>query len=437
MSDSEGNIVQFEVAAPKSNVTKTWCIDLVNSLKAQFEDMRERFTDLKLSFREDIKSSESILLAKIEEVKNEAQDAKKLAQANRVAIEKLQLQYKSDYNDIRSECNALIIQNSALKEQCNSIETYSRRNNIIIRGVQEPNYETGEQCEQSARLFLTNTLKISQDIVGAMVFVRCHRLRANRKKTTRDIIIRFKSFKDRDIVWGKKTELFGNKQFGMSEDFPKEVAANRKKLYLIFHRAKKMNLKVSLKADKLYIEGIMYTVNSLEKLPLDLQPLQFCEKSNEHALVFGGTLSEWHPFSNWSPVPMRYNGIKYISLEHAYLHTMATSSGDMDTAAAILASPDAQTAKMLSHKISGLDRAQWDRRREAVMEELLRIKFAPGTERAKTLLATGNKRLAETGKGDFYPCGMSITDTNILDISKWNVNALGKLLGKIRHELRD
>ena len=71
------------------------------------------------------------------------------------------------------------------------------------------------------------------------------------------------------------------------------------------------------------------------------------------------------------------------------------------------------------------------------MEELLRIKFAPGTDRAKILLATGNKRLAETGKGDFYPCGMSITDKNILDISKWNVNALGKLLGKIRHELRD
>ena len=67
---------------------------------------------------------------------------------------------------------------------------------------------------------------------------------------------------------------------------------------------------------------------------------------------------------------------------------------------------------------------------------LLGIKFAPDTELARELLSSGNKLLAETGKGKFYPCGLSIADKNILDTSKWSGNVLGKLLGKIRLALR-
>ena len=113
---------------------------------------------------------------------------------------------------------------------------------------------------------------------------------------------------------------------------------------------------------------------------------------------------------------------------------MAVTFDDKNMASAILAAPDAEAAKRLSHMIKGIDFAKWDGMKEGIMEKLLGIKFAPDTELARELLSSGNKLLAETGK--FYPCGLSITDKNILDTSKWSGNVLGKLLGKIRLALR-
>ena len=211
---------------------------------------------------------------------------------------------------------------------------------------------------------------------------------------------------------------------------------NRRKLYIIYHRAKRMNKRVSLKGDKLFLDGTQYTVQTLGLIQDDLHPQNLCEKSNENTLVFGGTLSEWHPFSNWFPLSLRYKGIIFPSLEHAYLHEMAVTFDYKNMASAILAAPDAEAAKRLSHMIKGIDFAKWDGVKEGIMEKLLGIKFAPDTELARELLSSGNKLLAETGKGKFYPCGLSITDKNILDTSKWSGNVLGKLLGKIRLALR-
>ena len=238
-------------------------------------------------------------------------------------------------------------------------------------------------------------------------------------------------------MWGKKAELAGNKLFGLHEDFPMDVAANRRKLYPIFFRAKQLNMKASLKGDNLFIAGTMYTVNSLGELEGELNPRKFCEKSNDNVIVFGGVLSEWHPFSNWSPCVIRYNGISFSTLEHAYLYTMAITFGDLDTAAAILAAQDAEAAKRLSHRIKRFEKSKWDQLREGVMEDLLRIKFAAHTDQGKELLSTENKQLAETGKGEFYPCGMSIIDRHVLDNTKWGRNALGDMLVKIRRELRE
>ena len=312
----------------------------------------------------------------------------------------------------------------------------AEKNNIIIRGLRETENESNDQCEHMVRLFLVNNLKIKEEDVKAIQFVRCHRLRGSKQTTVRDIIVRFRSLSDRELIWSKKHELSGNRQFGINEVFPREVAMNRRKLYIIYHRAKRMNKRVSLKGDKLFLDGTQYTVQTLGLIQDDLHPRNFCEKSNENTLVFGGTLSEWHPFSNWFPLSLRYKGIIFPSLEHAYLHEMAVTFDDKNMASAILAAPDAEAAKRLSHMIKGIDFAKWDGMKKGIMEKLLGIKFAPDTELARELLSSGNKLLAETGKGKFYPCGLSITDKNILDTSKWSGNVLGKLLGKIRLALR-
>ena len=268
-----------------------------------------------------------------------------------------------------------------------------------------------------------------------MKFVRVHRLRAMKQNTPRSIIVRFYDFGDREVVWGQKSTLAGDSKFGISEDFPRDIAYQRRKLFPIFHAAKRANKYVTLKGDKLTIEGKTFTTKSLGELEGGLHPRNFCEKSSDDVLVFGGIYSEWHTFSNWSPCQIEHSGKSFITLEHAYLHKKATTFNDHVTAAAILASPNAAAAKSLSYSIRGFDMVKWNGLKEGVMRDLLRIKFAPGTAAAAELLATGNKKLAESGRDKFFSCGLSLTDKHILNKTKWGVNTLGRLLSDIRQDL--
>ena len=82
---------------------------------------------------------------------------------------------------------------------------------------------------------------------------------------------------------------------------------------------------------------------------------------------------------------------------------MAKTFNDEDTAADIMDSPDAQSAKMLSHQVKGFDAKKWHGLKSDLMFTLLRIKFKLGSKFATKLLATGNKHIAESGRG-FYAC---------------------------------
>ena len=195
-------------------------------------------------------------------------------------------------------------------------------------------------------------------------------------------------------------------------------------------------MNVSLKGDRMTIGGTTYTMKSLDRLQGNLHPKCFAHKSDDKALVFGGILSEWHTFSNWATVKVVHNGIVFPTLEHAYFHTQAITFGDLDSAAAILAAPNAQSVKLLSYSTRGVDKDQWNGMKQGVMKMLLKLKFSPGSDAAHELIATGNKKLAETGRNPFYACGMPITDKQVLDTSKWSGNVLGKLLCEIRDELR-
>ena len=71
------------------------------------------------------------------------------------------------------------------------------------------------------------------------------------------------------------------------------------------------------------------------------------------------------------------------------------------------------------------------------MLDLLRIKFAKGSEMAKVLLSTSGKSIAEAGKGGSFTIGLTLNSKNLFDTSKWpkNCNILGKCLMEVRGEL--
>ena len=106
---------------------------------------------------------------------------------------------------------------------------------------------------------------------------------------------------------------------------------------------------------------------------------------------------------------------------------------DQAAAAKIFATKDPSEAKRLSYSVRGFSDAEWSKIREDLMLKLLRIKFAAGSELARRLQTTGSKLLAESGKDNFFSCGMP--HPVFLDSTKWKSNVLGKLQMKIRNEL--
>ena len=71
------------------------------------------------------------------------------------------------------------------------------------------------------------------------------------------------------------------------------------------------------------------------------------------------------------------------------------------------------------------------------MMKLLRIKFAPSSELATRLQATGTKKIAESGLDSFWSCGMRFTDRDILKVNLWKSNVLGELQMAVRQELNN
>ena len=132
---------------------------------------------------------------------------------------------QNEVGALKLECRKLLCENSALKSQANSLETYSRRDNFIIHGIPEPDKESATQCEKSVKQFFVNHLNLTDQESTDIKFIRCHRLHTTRKVSVKPIIIRFKNFQDREKVWTKKT-MIKDRKLNIAEDFPKSIAYN-------------------------------------------------------------------------------------------------------------------------------------------------------------------------------------------------------------------
>ena len=104
----------------------------------------------------------------------------------------------------------------------NSMETYSRRDNLIIYGIKEPANESAFLCQKAVRQLFVDQLKFSDAEAAAVPFVKCHRL-YDRRATRKSSIVRFQNFSDRERVWSEKTS-FTDKFVRLGEDFPKQIS---------------------------------------------------------------------------------------------------------------------------------------------------------------------------------------------------------------------
>jgi ribA/ribD-fused uncharacterized protein len=126
--------------------------------------------------------------------------------------------------------------------------------------------------------------------------------------------------------------------------------------------------------------------------------------------------------SNFHPSPITYSGDEFATAEHAF---QASKTGNSEQREKVRTAKTPGEAKRLGKKVTL--RPDWNSIRLRIMSEILRKKFAPGTNLAKQLVETGDVRLVEgnTWNDKFWGICKGI-----------GYNHLGQILMEIRAELK-
>ncbi|XP_060597999.1 uncharacterized protein LOC132751777 [Ruditapes philippinarum] len=142
---------------------------------------------------------------------------------------------------------------NALKAEIIDLKSRSMRDNLLFHKLPE---EKDENCEEKIKHFIQDKLKID-NAIDTIRLQRAHRVGPFKAGKSRPIVAKFTEFHDREKVRRAAKELKGS-NFGISEQFPKEIVEQRRKLIPIMLQARKDGKEAYLKVDKLYINNQLY-----------------------------------------------------------------------------------------------------------------------------------------------------------------------------------
>ena len=327
--------------------------------------------------------------------------------------------------------------NSFLEDNLSRLEDYSRRNNLIIRGI--PEEGPTEDCRELVIDFLRNVLEISNSQIAV---VSTHRLgkpphtQPFPVKSPRNIILKLGNMADRDLVWKQRFKLKGSR-YVLLEDFGPTTQNRRSKLQPYFHAARKHPdvKRCHLNRDTLWINGQRYSSDSIKSLSFDLSCMGKSErklKSSDGTVFFGKESF----LSNFYDSPISDKHLIFQTAEHYFQYKKAMYFNDQVSASAILAAKTPKQAKAISHNIKDLDEDLWQPVAEKNMLVAVTKKFEQNPTLRSQLIATTGQLIEANPKDTFFSCGLSIDDPNIEIQSAWKgLNVLGNILCQVRDHL--
>lgn len=142
-------------------------------------------------------------------------------------------------------------------------------------------------------------------------------------------------------------------------------------------------------------------------------------------IFFWGSKDTFAAFSNFYPSTIEISGRTWKTVEHFY---QAMKTNDVGQQKAIQDAESPGQAKRLGQKV--LLRPDWEEIKQVVMLTALRVKFADEPYRSM-LLSTGERPIYEDSPYD------KIWGTGVRGHVGEGQNLLGKLLMRVRQELRD
>lgn len=268
-----------EKMAEKSGVQET--VDLKNTMQKMLErldsmDKRLNNIDIKMNKLDIIeKKLESVTtrtanlekqIAGLEsnlqtEVDTRKKDIKKLGKkfddmkeaVNDILSEPTKETIVEDLQNIKTE-------SETNKELMLDIQSRSMRDNLVFSGIPVPeSVKSGRVPYEDTEAVLKNFIETTLGIPDNIEFERVHRAGQPRQAgAPRIIIAKFSHFKDRERVRRAAPTTLKGTEYGINEQFPKEIEDRRKKLYPVMRQARRQSKKAVLVKDKLYIDNELY-----------------------------------------------------------------------------------------------------------------------------------------------------------------------------------
>jgi ribA/ribD-fused uncharacterized protein len=376
-----------------------------------------------------------------------ASDISKSAEGKLVTIEDKLNNMQNQLTLTEHKCNELMVKYNELNERLIKQESHSRRDNLVFTGIPEAPPGTRDDCLAKVHHIMEAIMKIKD--ARKMRIVRCHRLGAppstrassGSHDRPRAVICKFHWFGDRQLVWEAKTKL-KDSTYGVQEDFPKEILDRRKILLPIMFAARRLHYKAYLVVDRLHLETKRdgkevhntYDVNTLHRLPKNLDPNFVTTVRKDNVLAFFGSLC---PLSNFHSAPFVIEGTKFRHVEEFFVTKKADFAEDEMSKQRIKAASTPAECKRIGSGIK-VDVRRWQLESESIMAKGLFEKFDQNPKLKDFLLETGDQVLAEASPTDrFWGIGVALGGVASTKQQEWTGrNRLGQLLMELRTQLK-
>ena len=170
---------------------------------------------------------------------------------------------------------------------------------------------------------LFDQLSINRNVIN---FEACYRVGPYEKSRTRPIMVTFEKQLDRDLVYGRRMELKGTKDYQrvwINEDLAPISKRKCSLIRLISKEAQTQGIDCKTGKYSLQINQTKYTSENIDDLPMPLHPTQLKQIQIDDTTI--AYQSEYAPFSKFFPCQIVIGGHEFFCLEQAFQFLRATT----------------------------------------------------------------------------------------------------------------
>lgn len=398
----------------------------ITTLRGEFASLNASFQNLQTSVTQatkdivDLQSSVQFAHQDIAELKEKTKTLDKLKKK------------QVDFSTRSKEIEAVKAENKKLKSDILALDTYSRRENLIIEGFDETAWKD-EDCSDRVLCFFETKLGC-KNAKERIRLDRCHRLGKKKSDSaSRPIIVRFNYYQDRMEVWNHRYKLEKNK-IKLREDYPPAIERKRRALYPVLKAVKDSGKKARLQGDRIIIESVPYTIETIKECPHISLPTLGQRQVGDCTIFFG----RFSPLSNFHPCRITIDGRVFNCVEQFYQYSRALYAGETTTAELIMLADDPVEQKHLGDGTKRNARNWLAEKADGVMYKAVSAKFIQNRELLIILSKTGTTKIVESNKHDrVWGSGTAYTDEHAGDPTAWTgQNRLGLCLNRVRDELQ-